>query len=298
MAEPSGAHRGVEYPRELTAPPGRVQCFAAVCPGTGHEPGPSSRASGAASEESKLEQAAADGQRPGGSPGTAVQVRDGLVVVLAVTSGAIDAVTFVRLGNVFSSVITGNLALLGLAAGERHGALAVNSGLALAAYAAGVLAGGALAGPIEGGQPVWPRRTTITMAAELVVLAGFSAGWLAAGGHPSGGVRMTLLGLTAAAMGMQSAAVRLLGQMSTTYLTSTLIGIFQTLAVRRVPRDWHRSAGVLIAFVAGAALGVAGAIASAALVPVVVMVPLAAVVLCAARSATLRRPRDPLGHSS
>lgn len=106
--------------------------------------------------------------------------------------------------------------------GERHGALAIGSGLALGAYAAGVLAGGALAGPMPGGQPVWPRRTTITMAAELVVLAGFSAGWLAVGGHPSDGVRLTLLALTAAAMGMQSAAVRLLGQMSTTYLTSTL----------------------------------------------------------------------------
>jgi uncharacterized membrane protein YoaK (UPF0700 family) len=217
--------------------------------------------------------------------------------VLALTSGAVDAVTFVRLGNVFSSVITGNLALLGLAVGERHGALATSSGLALAAYAAGVLAGGALAGPIEGGQPAWPARTTMTMAAELVVLAGFSAGWLAAGGHPSGGVRMTLLALTAAAMGMQSAAVRLLGQMSTTYLTSTLIGIFQSLAVRRVPQDWHRSTGVLLAFVAGAALGVAGAVASPVLVPVVVMLPLAAVVLCAARSAALRQPRVPAGHS-
>jgi uncharacterized membrane protein YoaK (UPF0700 family) len=264
----------------------------------GKRPGPSSRASGEASEESKLEQAAADGQRPGGSPGTAVLIRDGLVVVLAVTSGAIDAVTFIRLGNVFSSVITGNLALLGLAVGERHGALAVNSGLALAAYAVGVLAGGALAGPIEGGQPVWPRRTTITMAAELVVLAGFSAGWLAAGGHPSGGIRMTLLALTAAAMGMQSAAVRLLGQMSTTYLTSTLIGIFQTLAIGRVPPDWHRSTGVLLVFVAGAALGVAGDAASPALVPVVVMLPLAAVVLCAARSAALRQPRAPAEPSS
>jgi uncharacterized membrane protein YoaK (UPF0700 family) len=248
--------------------------------------------------ESKLERAAAaaaaGGQRSGTSLQTAVRVRDGLVVVLALTSGAIDAVTFVRLGSVFSSVITGNLALLGLAVGERHGALAVDSGLALAAYAVGVLAGGALAGPVEGPQPVWPRRTTLIMAAELVVLAGFSAGWLIAGGHPSGGVRMTLLALTAAAMGMQSAAVRLLGQMSTTYLTSTLIGIFQSLGTRRVPQDWQRSTGVILAFVAGAALGVAGAVVSAALVPAAVMVPLAAVLLCAARSAALRQPRGSL----
>jgi uncharacterized membrane protein YoaK (UPF0700 family) len=225
-------------------------------------------------------------------------MRDSLVVVLALTAGAIDAVTFVRLGNVFSSVITGNLALLGLAIGERHGTLAVNGGVALVAYAGGVLAGGALAGPIESTRPVWPRRTTVAMAAELVVLAGFSAGWLAAGGHPAGGVRMTLLVLTATAMGMQSAAVRLLGQMSSTYLTSTLIGIFQSLAVRRVPPDWRRATGVLLAFVAGAALGVAAGEASAALVPVAVMLPLAVVVLCAARSAALRQPREPAGHDS
>jgi uncharacterized membrane protein YoaK (UPF0700 family) len=256
------------------------------------------RASDKEGKESKLEQAAAGSQRADGSPRTAVRVRDGLVIVLALTSGAIDAVTFVRLGNVFSSVITGNLALLGLAVGERHGALATSSGLALAAYAAGVLAGGALAGPMEGPQPVWPRRTTLTMAAELVVLAGFSVGWLLTGGHPADGVRMTLLALTASAMGMQSAAVRLLGQMSTTYLTSTLIGIFQSLGTRRVPQDWQRSTGVLLVFVAGAALGVAGATVSAALVPVAVMVPLAAVVLCAARSASLRQPRDPAGHKT
>jgi uncharacterized membrane protein YoaK (UPF0700 family) len=109
---------------------------------------------------------------------------------------------------------------------------------------------------------------------------------------------MTLLALTAGAMGMQSAAVRLLGQMSTTYLTSTLIGIFQSLAVRRVPPDWQRSAGVLLAFVAGAALGVAGAVASPVLVPVAVMLPLAAVVLGAAGSAAPRPPRALGGHRS
>jgi hypothetical protein len=50
---------------------------------------------------------------------------------------------------------------------------------------------------------------------------------------------------------------------------------------------------MLLAFVAGAALGVAGAIVSSVLVPVAVMLPLAAVVFCAAGSAALRRPRDP-----
>ena len=38
--------------------------------------------------------------------------RDALVVVLGLTTGAVNAVTFLRLGNVFSSVLTGNLVLL------------------------------------------------------------------------------------------------------------------------------------------------------------------------------------------
>ena len=69
----------------------------------------------------------------------------------------------------------------------------------------------------------------MTLAAELVVLAGFSAGWLASDGHPAGSAHLTLLAV-AAAMGMQSTAVRHLGQMSSTYLTSTLTGILEALA--------------------------------------------------------------------
>ena len=42
--------------------------------------------------------------------------RDGLLVLLTLTTGAVDASCFLHLGNVFSSVITGNLILLGVAA--------------------------------------------------------------------------------------------------------------------------------------------------------------------------------------
>jgi uncharacterized membrane protein YoaK (UPF0700 family) len=40
--------------------------------------------------------------------------RDGLLVLLTLTTGAVDASCFLHLGNVFSSVITGNLILLGV----------------------------------------------------------------------------------------------------------------------------------------------------------------------------------------
>ena len=45
-----------------------------------------------------------------------IATRDGLLVLLTLTTGAVDASSFLHLGNVFSSVITGNLVLLGLSA--------------------------------------------------------------------------------------------------------------------------------------------------------------------------------------
>jgi Protein of unknown function (DUF1275) len=137
--------------------------------------------------------------------------RDSLVVVVALTAGAVDALSYLRLGKVFSSVITGNLALLGISAGQQNARRAVNAGLALAGYGTGVLTGGALAGIPRKVQPAWPRRATLTLAAELLVLAGFSGRWLAAGGHPAGGPRLALPGIAAAAVRMPSTAVRRLG---------------------------------------------------------------------------------------
>ena len=45
-------------------------------------------------------------QRGGEPPSAAERHRDILLIVLTLTTGALDAVTFVRLGKVFSSVIT------------------------------------------------------------------------------------------------------------------------------------------------------------------------------------------------
>ena len=90
---------------------------------------------------------------------------------------------------------------------------------------------------------------------------------------------MTLLVVVATAMGMQSAAVRRLGQMSTTYLTSTFTGILQALAIRRWPAEWQRSTGVLGAMVIGALLGALAATQAPSCVPVTVLVPIAVVLM-------------------
>jgi uncharacterized membrane protein YoaK (UPF0700 family) len=212
----------------------------------------------------------------GAAPG-AIRLRDGLVVILALTTGAVNAVTFLRLGMVFASVMTGNLALFGVAAAQGDGKLATNGGVALAGYGTGVIVGGILARSPLPDQPPWPREVTVTLALELVVLAGFSGGWLAAGGHPSGDGKLVLLAVVSAASGMQATAVRRLGQMSSTYMTSTLTALLEGLALRRWPAEWPRSSGVVCTLVIGAVCGGLAALKAPATVPAAVMVPLAVV---------------------
>ena len=206
--------------------------------------------------------------------------RDVLVVVLTFGTGALDAVTFLRLGKVFSSVITGNLALLGVTGGQHNGTLALNGGLALAGYALGVMLGSPLARTPERGQPAWPLRVTLTLTAELAILIAFCAEWLASGDQRGTASRLALLVLGAAAMGMQSVAVRRLGQMSSTYMTSTLTGVLGALALRQVPPEWQRSVGALISLVVGAIVGALAAVESPSWVPAAVLVPIATVISC------------------
>jgi uncharacterized membrane protein YoaK (UPF0700 family) len=79
----------------------------------------------------------------------------------------------------------------------------------------------------------------------------------------------------------QTAAVRRLGQMSTTYLTSTFAGLLAALASRRRPPDWQRSAGVLLAMAVGAVGGALAATMSPDWVPVAILLPLTAVLVTA-----------------
>jgi len=202
------------------------------------------------------------------------------VVLLTLTTGAVDAASFLALGNVFASVITGNMVLLGVAAGTARPTLAVHSGVALAGYMAGVAVGAPLAvhGDSEGGA-TWPPSVTVTLLVELGVLSVFSVVWELAGSAPRGGVQLALVAVLSAAMGLQAAAVRRLGQMSTTYLTSTLTGLVAGLVTASKPDGMERSLGVLAAIVAGAAIGSVIVKTGPAWLPVIVLVPLGLVIV-------------------
>src|ERR1700691_4553126 len=103
--------------------------------------------------------------------------RDYRVVLLTITSGAVNAVSFLALGKVFSSVITGNLVLLGVAATTHSSVEAIHAGVALPAHPAGLRIGARLAAPRSHQAGTWPASLSATLAAHLVVLAGSSVGW-------------------------------------------------------------------------------------------------------------------------
>ena len=72
---------------------------------------------------------------------------DALVAILAMTAGATDAISFLGLGGVFSSVMTANMVLLGLSAGKQNGPLALHADAALTGYIVGAVAASRVSAP-------------------------------------------------------------------------------------------------------------------------------------------------------
>lgn len=211
-----------------------------------------------------------------------ITIRDTLVVLLTLTTGVVDAACFLALGQVFSSVITGNLVLLGIAAGRGTATLAVHSGVALGGYSLGVALGAPIAarrhdGPAHG-TGTWPSSVTLTLIAELCVLAAFTVWWELVAGRPGANTQLGLVVLLGAAMGIQSAATRRLGQMSSTYLTSTLTGVVAWLTTHDRPDAVARSIGALTAIVVGALLGAVVVKTVPVLIPLVMLLPLCTVI--------------------
>jgi uncharacterized membrane protein YoaK (UPF0700 family) len=171
-------------------------------------------------------------------------------VLLTFVTGLVDVSTFLDLGRVFASVMTGNLVLLGLAASTGDGGLARSVGTALVGYAVGVGVSGLVARTTNDEGRGWPALT----AAYLVALVGWAVLWSTVRDAGGGGSSATL-GVAALAMGMQGALVRAVGGtgLSTTYLTSTLTRLFWEL-VRHRSVEWGDPLRCA-ALVAGALLG-------------------------------------------
>ena len=154
------------------------------------------------------------------------------VGLLSFTAGSMDAIAFLALGDVFTSAMTGNTVLLGLAIGQGQVSAALHSLAAFLGYALGVaLAVLPLRRPARGIEQ--------TVFLEALVLAGCAGVWAVRGG-PAGPFEVYLLiVLSALAMGLQGAVGRALQipGIPTIVITSTLTALIGTLAERALSRD-------------------------------------------------------------
>jgi uncharacterized membrane protein YoaK (UPF0700 family) len=186
-----------------------------------------------------------------------IRVRDLLLHALTVSSGAVDAISFLALGKVFAAFMTGNIAFLGLrvAGANAPGKVAILT--SIIAFAVGVYLSTLIVMRSEG-SGVWPHRVTVALGASLIPHAVFLVVWLASNGQPSIDVAHVLLGLWGLAMGMQSAAVRTLHVegIFTTAATATIVLLVGDMAKwSATVAERRRFAGVLVSLFIGATAG-------------------------------------------
>ncbi len=153
------------------------------------------------------------------------------LLLLTLAAGWMDALTFLALGKVFSSFMSGNVLFLGIAAGQRDWGFLIPVVSALAAFGlGGVLAGLLMAAEKRPGRQDELCRFALLL--EWVVLLIFAGLWSMVADFPAPPAwRAGLVGLAAFAMGIQAANVFALGipGVATNALTGTI-----TLIVRRL----------------------------------------------------------------
>src|ERR1700737_3493674 len=124
-----------------------------------------------------------------------------LLLLMTIVTGAVDAVSFLRLGHVFVANMTGNVVFLGFALAGSSGFSVSASLVALGAFLAGAAIAPRLFTPS-------PRRMLAQVAAtEAALGAAAAAVAIAASGTTA---RYTMTVLLAIAMGCQNATARLL----------------------------------------------------------------------------------------
>ncbi len=146
------------------------------------------------------------------------------LIVLTVVTGLVDAVSYLKLGHVFVANMTGNVLLLGLAAGGASEFSVAVSLVAMGLFLLGALAGGRLGSST--GQHRGQFLALSTYAQVSAVGAAFVLSL--ASSDVSGGITAyALVVLLAFAMGLQNATARRLGvpDLTTTVLTQTITGL-------------------------------------------------------------------------
>ena len=153
------------------------------------------------------------------------------MAVLTVTAGAVDAISFLALGQVFTALATGNLLFLAFALGGQGAVPVERPAIALAAFIVGVIMGSTLLRAL--GQHRW-FPIALGVEAALVAVAGLVALSVAGVGamsvpHP------LVIAVLAVAMGLRSmAALRAaIPGMPTQMIQGSLVAVIDAFISRR-----------------------------------------------------------------
>lgn len=180
------------------------------------------------------------------------------LVFLAAGAGGLDALTFLVLGHVFASVLTGDLVLLGTGAVHTTG---VELGPPLTAVVFSLAAVALVARLCRNTSddahphPLWPVRVKGCLLGEGILLIAIAVAAAGFHGAPTSGAQTAILAASAFAMGIQSASILATNRAGTptTYFTSALIKFTAALAAGGKEPDWWTAARLGCAVVGAAA---------------------------------------------
>jgi uncharacterized membrane protein YoaK (UPF0700 family) len=178
-----------------------------------------------------------------------------ILALTAFAAGSVDVISFVRLGGIFASAMTGNLAFLGIYLARLSFFSAIGSAIGLA----GFIIGSALGNILTRGKPR-PESLTILLGIEILLLLAVIALWFPMphkNGSASADILISLLSIS---MGLQSIIGKKinLSNIPTVVFTSTLtnlvIGLTDALSEKKfvLPKDTRRQATSFFLYFFGA----------------------------------------------
>jgi len=150
------------------------------------------------------------------------------LALLALASGSTDVMAFLTLGSIFTSAMTGNMALLAIAVGQGRLVSALLSFLALVGFVLGVVVGTAIYDPSKTSARSVLRPLCIL---ELACLGAFALTWHLVDRSLASPGLDTLILLSATAMGIQGVIARHINApgINTIVFTSTLVAIVMSV---------------------------------------------------------------------
>jgi len=177
------------------------------------------------------------------------------LLLLTLTTGLVDAASYLGIGHVFSANMTGNIVLLGFGIARAGGLPVVAPLVSLGAFLIGAGTGGRLAAGIGARRR---RHLLVASVAETGVV--LLAAVLAAAIHVRAGTFSgdLIIGLLAFGMGIRNATVRTLAvpDLTTTVLTLTLTGLAaESPLFGGSGRGSARRGAAVVAMLAGALIG-------------------------------------------